>query len=177
MVKKAIIIVTFLTVSLLGVGSVLAHSYPWRDHASPFDFLFGNHIDMHQQSKILDNDELQGFFYIRFTGNFINGYPEAVHGQETVGWTLYGIPIKAKLVDLSPHPAWCVDPADLPQQAGYTHFHWLGSPEHDDDLVIGNMYDGYLMKLTARDTFIFEGFVVTRGIDTYSHNNIVTDCD
>ena len=28
------------------------------------------------------------------------------------------------------HPTWCVDPADLPKQRGYSHFHWLGSPAH-----------------------------------------------
>jgi hypothetical protein len=175
-IKKIIITLTFLTLSLLDVKSILAESYPWRDHAPPFDFLFGNHIDIHQQSKILGSGALQGFFYIRFTGNFINGYPEAVHGQDTGGWNIRGIPIKAKLVELSP-PTWCVDDADFPQQKGYTHFNWLGLPEDESSLSIGQTYNGYLMKLTARDTFFFGGFIVTPGIDFNSHNNIVTNCD
>lgn len=179
MIKKAIITLAFLILSLLDVQSILAESYPWREHAPPFDYLFGNHIDMHQQSRILGNGALQGFFYIRFTGHFINGYPEAMHGQDTVGWIISGISLKAKLVELSP-PTWCVDPAELPQQTGYTHFHWLGLPEDESGLIIGQTYDGYLIKLTARDTFFFEDFedfIVTPGVDSYSHNNIVTNCD
>lgn len=129
-IKNIIITLTLLTLSLLDVKSIPAENYPWRDHTPPFEFLFGNHIDMHEQSMILGNGRLQGFFYVSFTGKFIDGYPEAVHGEDIAGWIISGIPIKAKLVELSP-PTWCIDPADLPQQAGYTHFHWLGLPEDE----------------------------------------------
>jgi hypothetical protein len=77
------------------------------------------------------------------------------------------------------HPQWCVDPADLPREPGYTHFHWEDVSEHADGLEIDAAYDGFLMKLTAIDSFFFDafgGFFVTPGIDTDSHLNIQTDC-
>lgn len=38
-----------------------AGGYPWKDHARPFDFEFGNNIDTHQQSRIKANGERFGF--------------------------------------------------------------------------------------------------------------------
>jgi hypothetical protein len=78
------------------------------------------------------------------------------------------------------HPEWYIDPADLPPQPGYSHFHWLNESPHAGGLVIGQTYDGYLLKLTARDTFSFEhhgGFLVTPGIDEVTHANVVTELD
>ncbi len=99
----------------------------------------------------------------------------------TVGWILHGLPMSATLLQHGhgQHPLWCVDPADLPRQRGYSHFHWLGAPEHAHGLVVGQDYDGYLLKLTARESFFFQhhgGFVVRPGIDMATHGNIVTDC-
>ena len=41
-------------------------------HAEPYDFLFGNHIDTHQETKLKLKDgqpnSLKGFLYIIFTG-------------------------------------------------------------------------------------------------------------
>jgi hypothetical protein len=124
-------------------------------------------------------------------------------GQEcTVGWILDGIPIQATYLghEEGSHPQWYIDPAALPQQPGYSHFHWLGQPEHpggshggmsghsadssggmsghSGGLQVGQVYDGYLLKLTARDTFFFEhhgGFLVTPGIDVATHANVVTE--
>jgi hypothetical protein len=185
--KKVVVTLIFLTLTIFSVRSTLAKGYPWREHASPFDFLFGNHIDTHQQSKLVGKDQLKGFFYIKFTGNFQDGYPEATHAdctkvpdECTVGWTLHGVRIQAMLLENEPgqHPIWYVDSDDVPNQPGYTHFHWLGGPEHAHDLTVGEVYDGYLLKLTAVDTFFFQhhgGFLVTPGIDDITHANIVTD--
>jgi hypothetical protein len=165
-------------------------SYPWLNHAYPFDFLFENHIDTHQQTKLLKNRRLLGFFYIKYTGNITpEGYPEAKHGNcnETpdeckVGWVLHGIPVRATLVEKQEgqHPTWCVDPRLVPREKGFTHFHWLGQPEHAGDLTVGKEYDGYLLKLVAKERFFFDhhgGFFVNPGIDYETHANIVTDCD
>ena len=207
--RKVIAGLTLLSLLALGTVSVLAEGYGWRDHAAPFDFLFGNHLDTHQQSKVANKGKLEGFFYIRFTGDLTaDGVPIAKHadcnkvGDEcTVGWILDGIPIQATYLghEMGSHPQWYIDPAELPRQPGYSHFHWLGQPEHpggsgggmsghsgESDggmsghtggLVKGQVYDGYLLKLTARDTFFFEhhgGFYVTPGIDEATHANIVT---
>ncbi|MCA9896642.1 MAG: hypothetical protein H6654_04880 [Ardenticatenaceae bacterium] len=181
-----------LLISLFGLlvtGSVFAAGYAWRDHAAPYNFLFGNHIDTHQQSKVLRNGQLNGFLYIVYTGEEMDGVPAAMHGDCTmqpeacaVGWMLQGVPVQATLLDKpeGDHPQWCINKQDMPRQRGYSHFHWLGAPEHAGDLQIGEVYDGYLLKLTARATFFFEhhgGFLVTPGIDTETHANVVTNCE
>ena len=179
-----------LALIVFGTGFKSAQGYPWRDHARPFDFLFGNHIDTHQQSKIVGQDKLVGFLYIRFTGEYTpDGYPIAKHadcanvpGECTVGWILKGIPVEATYLghEHGQHPQWELDDDDIPRRPGYTHFHWLNESAHADGLVVGEEYDGYLLKLTARDTFFFEhhgGFLVTPGIDEATHANIVLDSD
>lgn len=186
--KKGIVLLAMAVLLVVGAGTALAEGYPWRDHARPFDFTFGNHIDTHQQSMIADGGLLKGFFYIRFTGEEQEGYPKAMHGNCnkkedcTVGWILDGLPMSATLIahGNDQHPTWCVDPNDLPKQPGYTHFHWLDEADHAGGLEIGEAYDGYLLKLTARETFFFQhhgGFYVDPGIDYETHANIVTDCE
>ena len=177
-----------LTMFLFATGFTPPEAYRWRDHAPPFDFMFGNHIDVHQQSQVTKGDKLEGFLYIKFTGEDTeDGYPIAEHAncekapdQCTVGWILDGIPIRATYRghEGKGHPQWLVDPADLPPQPGYTHFHWLNESAHAGGLTVGETYDGYLLKLTARDTFFFKhhgGFLVTPGIDEATHYNIVTE--
>ena len=194
--RKVIAGLTSVALLVLGTVSVLAEGYGWRDHAPPLDFLFDNHIDTHQQSKVAGKGKLEGFFYIRFTGDSTeDGTPIAKHAdcnkvsdQCTVGWILDGIPMQATYLghEKGSHPEWYIDPADLPPQPGYSHFHWLGKPDHPGkpepagELVKGETYQGYLLKLTARDTFFFEhhgGFLVTPGIDEVTHANIVLDSD
>ncbi len=188
--RKRILFSLFLALLLTISATALAGTgYPWRDHAHPFDFLFGNHIDTHQQGKTLGNGGYTGFFYIKFTGTVTeDGVPIATHGncsltpdECTVGWRLHGVPVQAMLMahGHGQHPTWCVDPADLPAQPGFSHFHWFGPPAHAHDIPIGSVYDGYLLKLTAVDTFFFDhhgGFLVTPGIDETTHANVVTDC-
>ena len=130
-----------------------------------------------------------GFFYITYTGNTVQGAPEAMHGDCsaaladcTVGWKLKGIATQATLVAKPEmgHPVWCMDPADMPRAPGYSHFHWLGAPEHAGHLEIGATYSGYLLKLTAQDRFYFRhhgGTLVTPGIDTVTHANVMVGCD
>lgn len=170
--------VTVLAVLLAIAGSALAAGHPWRDHAPPYDFRFGNHFDMHQQSQLVGNGQLQGFQYIEFTGAVTaQGVPVAIHGQATVGWEMYGIPGKATLVNLDmPHPTWCVDPANLPRQPGYVHFHWVGAPLTPSD--IGKQSQGFFLKHTAIETFYFPEHetLVTPSIDYNFAPNILTSC-
>jgi hypothetical protein len=187
--KKFTTLGVVLTLLILGTQVVLAEGYPWRNHRAPFDFLFGNHFDTHQQSRWLDDGLLAGHFYIKFTGsNTPDGVPIATHGDCnkptidcTTGWMLNGISMMARYQGHGGggHPTWCIDPDDLPAQPGYTHFHWLNESDHAGDLTVGETYEGVLLKLTARETFFFEhhgGFLVTPGIDYETHANIVTDC-
>jgi len=174
---------------VLAGGVAYAAGLEWRDHAAPFSFLFGNHIDAHQQSRVKDGN-LQGFFYIQLTGGHTtDGIPVAMHGDCTMspdacvaGWSIMGVPTTALLAGLDSmgHPLWCVDASTLAKRPGYSHFHWLGAPEHAGELDIGQEFQGYLLQLRAIDTFYFMehgGSLVTPGIDTTSHYNITTDCN
>ena len=187
--KKLSIVVSLILIFLL-VGAVFAsEGYPWRSHAEPYAFFFENHFDTHQQTQLNGKDQLGGFFYIRYTGveNEEYGVPEAEHGNCEqhddcrVGWKLKGVAVQATLVDKPEmaHPQWCIAPEDMPHSPGYSHFHWLGAPEHAGALEIGQTYDGYLLKLTAQDHFFFKhhgGFLVTPGIDIETHANVTVGC-
>lgn len=177
-IKYHLYAVTLFVVVLFSCN-VFAAGYPWSNHAHPYDFEFGNSFDSHQQSKI-SGDRLEGFFYITYTGFYVGDLPEATHGTETLGWILNGIQAQATLIanPAGQHPTWCLDSLDIPQSQGFTHFHWVGPVEHEY-LIVGDSYSGYLLKLTAIDSFFLShagGFEVLPGIDYYSHDNIVTDC-
>ncbi len=186
--RLALIGLFALLMTVAAAAAAPATGYRWAGHDKPFDFLFGNHIDTHQQT-LLAGGHLQGFFYIRFTGEVTaDGVPEATHAncnnvpdECSVGWILHGVPVQATYLghEHGQHPSWCVDPADLPAARGYSHFHWLNESPHAHDLTVGESYPGYLLKLTARDTFFFKhhgGFLITPGIETESHANVFTDC-
>lgn len=189
--KITISVIGLFAMLFLAVSPVMADfGLHWTDHAPPFDFFFDNHIDTHQQSRLVNRGKLNGFLYIRFTGDFTEeGIPIATHtncsqmpGECIPGWRLYGVPIQATLLDHQEgqFPTWCVDPDDIPIQPGYTHFHWLGQPEHPGGLTVGQTYDGFLLRLTALETFFFDhhgGFLVVPDVDYESHANVVTDCN
>lgn len=187
--KKLLSLPLVLLLLAATATAALAAGHPWGGHAAPYDFLFGNHIDTHQESKLVGKNGLQGFLYIRFTGETTeDGYPVAEHGNCaesgdcSAGWTLHGIRMTATYCGHpeDQHPQWAIPSEALPSQRGYSHFHWLGMPEHADGLQPGNQYDGYLLKLTARDTFFFRhhgGFLVTPGIDNDTHANVVDTCE
>jgi hypothetical protein len=168
--------------------------YPWRNHAAPFGFVFGNDIDTHQQTRRTRDGSLFGFFYVRFTGVATRDrYAVATHvdcnanPDCTVGWTLAGKPLTATfLYQVEPdHPVFLVARPDIPQPGAFAHFHWLGS------LPSSGAASGYLLQLTAVDRFCFihhgaedatssascrenGGVNVDPGIDIATHLNIVT---
>ena len=190
---KRLITLTTFVVSLLGAGPAAAF-YPWRNHAAPFPFLFGNDIDTHQQTQLKKDGSLSGYFYIHFTGVVTkDGYPVATHvdcsaSLCSVGWTLDGEPGNATFlyqVD-DDHPVYLVSRVDIPQPGAHAHFHWLGSLP---SAQVGT--SGFFLQLTAVDTFCFihhgadgaengktcrhnGGVAVNPGIDIATHLNIVT---
>jgi hypothetical protein len=116
-------------------GEAVATGYPWRDHAAPYDFLFGNEIDTHQQTRARVDGALAGFLYVHYTGeSTADGLPIALHEDCAtttcdVGWTVDGQPANAQFLYHVPddHPVWLVERADIPQPGAYGHFHWLGA--------------------------------------------------
>jgi hypothetical protein len=196
--KKLTMTLSTLALCLLGAGSAVAAGYPWKNHARPYDFLFENDIDTHQQTRETKRGDLLGFFYIHYTGvKTSDGYRVATHvdcnahmADCKVGWQLNGKPTTTATFlyhSVDDHPVWLVDRADIPQPGAYAHFHWLGdhpTPEDPDRA-------GYLLQLTAVDTFCFihhmadaasgdetcrdnGGIAVSVGIDIATHLNIVT---
>jgi hypothetical protein len=175
--------------SLFAVVSASASGLPWKDHQRPFDFTFGNHIDTHQQMQVLPDGSLFGYLYISFTGESDeNGIPIAQHKdcnaegvRCSVGWEIRGLPGEATFVShqMGDHPIWEVNRAELPTPGAYTHFHWLGWPEHAHELLpTGEPMPGYFIQLIAKDTFLFkhgnDQVLVTNGSDNATHINIVS---
>jgi len=199
MTKKTVIFLIALLVLLFGNTVAQAEQsetgYPWGNHTEPYDFLFGNLIDNHQQTQLLPSDSLVGYIYIRFTGEETDGIPIAVRADCTdpsldcrVGWVVRGVPIQATLVQKAPRK-WKVDASTLPKSPGYNHFHWVGSPMKPCGLILDDgetsvLYNGYLLKRTAVQQFYWlggsgnddhNGRLVNPGIDP--HSNIVTSWD
>ena len=194
--KRLMLVLTILLSCMLNAGSAMAAGYPWKNHAGPYNFLFGNDIDAHQQTRLQKSGDLFGFFYIKFTGiDTSDGYPVATHVDCnatpgcTVGWIMRGDPGSATFLYHveTEHPVWLVNRADIPQPGAHAHFHWLG-----DSMPMPNQppMDGYFLELQAVDTFCFihhmadsasagktcrdnSGVVVTPGIDIATHVNIV----
>jgi hypothetical protein len=183
-------------------GSAWSAEPDWQvDHVLPFSFLFGTHIDSHQQSQLLHNGDIYGFLYITYTGEVTpEGYPVARHcGDDTpanacvIGWFLNGKPGKATfLYHNMDHPVWLVDSRnDIPQPGSHAFFHWITDQSTDPrpvtdarcnaamppELEPGAVCPGYFIELRALKRFAFEHggerILVDPGIDISTHLNIV----
>jgi len=181
--KKALSVIFVFSMIVMWATPALAAGYPWGNHAAPFDFLFGNEIDSHQQSKAVGAARLQGFLYIHYTGETVNGVPVAEHTDCNAmpeacfaGWAFQGVKMEARLVSADMLPVFCTDARVLAKLPGFSHFHWIGDPMMGMDLVPGQVYQGYLMRMVAQSKFYFRHHetltLVTPGVDTVSHANI-----
>lgn len=194
MKRFTFLLATLTLVSASGLASA-TDLYPWRNHAAPFGFVFGNDFDNHQQTRRTRDLSLFGFFYIQFTDVVTKDrYRVATHvdcnaaADCTVGWTLNGKPVRATLLyePEHDHPVFLVNRPDIPQPGAHAHFHWLGAKPS-----LGQSIDGFLLQLTAVDRFCFihheaesatssetcrgnGGVAVDPGIDIATHLNIVT---
>jgi hypothetical protein len=173
-------------------GEAHATGYPWRGHAAPYDFLFGNEIDTHQQTREASDGALSGFLYVHYTGAVTSdGLAVAEHDDCAtttcdVGWTIDALPATGTFLYHPPddHPVWLVKRPDIPQPGAYAHFHWYGP------VITGEPQQGYLLELRAVARFCFVhhdagasgdgscrargGVAVVPGIDIATHVNIVT---
>ena len=50
--KNVNILMAMLGASILTAGSASANGKSWNDQLYPYDFIFGNHIDTHQQTGV-----------------------------------------------------------------------------------------------------------------------------
>ncbi len=173
----------------------------FRDHARPFTFLFGNHLDTHQETFRAPDGSLTGLLYVTRTGEVTpGGYPVVRHcGPETppracfAGWILRAKPGAAVfLYQERDHPVWLTPRSDIPQPGAFAHFHWITSQSTDprpvtdprceaempSELVSGAACPGYFIELIAISRFAFEHegqrILVDPGIDIATHLNMVT---
>lgn len=190
--KRMISVVAVAIAAATMAGESRAAGYPWKDHAAPYDFVFGNEIDTHQQTRTTRTGGLSGFFYVHYTGaTTADGLPVADHDDCSmvacdVGWLIRGVPAPAAFLYHAEHdhPVWLVDRRDIPQPGAFAHFHWLG----EMPTSAGEVKDGYLLELQAVASFCFihhaeaetgtcderGGVAVRPGIDIATHVNIVT---
>jgi len=188
MIKKFAILMLLISLGLSGISTVQAEGSDtgrlWKDHAKPYDFMFENLIDNHQQMKLQKDGRLHGFIYIQFTGETIDGVPVAKRADCTnplldcrVGWEVIGIPVSdVKLSQRGPR-LWDLNQASLTVDSEYVHFQWVGTPKKPCGLTVGFEYDGYLFKRTAATTFYWlggnpgkeVGRLVTPGVDLHTN--------
>ena len=119
------------------------------------DFVFGNHIDTHQVTKLKSKKgvpkNVKGDFLIIFTGDIdrasglpIGRHPRGAAQNEEcgvdldceVGWDIKAVPGEATFlfhsgVNGDDHPVWLVNRVQIPQPGSFTHFHWITSASND----------------------------------------------
>ncbi len=148
--KKATLLVSLLALTwstAQAVGNTVLHK-------DPFNFLMGNHIDSHLETRLESDGSLKGRFYIYFTGETdeATGLPIARHprgaGEHNeecgvdpvdcvVGWHVRALPAEAVFLSHSgvngdDHPVWLINTRNgMPQPGSYTHFHWITSTSSD----------------------------------------------
>jgi len=150
------LITTALTAIIMTLAGSVAQAVGNQElHGNPFTFLFGNHLDTHQEARLNNDGSLKGRLYIYFTGEMdeASGLPVARHprgpGQHSeecgvdpidclVGWEIKAVPADAKFLSHSgvngdDHPIWMISSrTDIPQPGSYTHFHWITWASTDD---------------------------------------------
>jgi hypothetical protein len=127
-------------VFLVYAASARADLFPdWTNHAWPFTYLFGNHIDTHQQTRLLSNGQLFGYFYIIYLDENndgqtdidpVSGLPIATHPRSSlgeicgqtvnceVGWIMRGMQGNTKFLfhngvnSGEDHPVWMANRTD-----------------------------------------------------------------
>ncbi len=115
--------------TLLSPAVAAAGERTWQDHRNPYAFLFGNHIDTHQELKYVEDNpgELHGYLYVFDSGDTTaSGLPILRHCTKpehyaagcVAGWKLRALPCIPEhndcqamyLYHYHDHPPWLVCP-------------------------------------------------------------------
>jgi hypothetical protein len=147
--------------------SITGEGKPWRNHAVPWDFMFGNPIDDNHEFKMTGNNRLVGFMYVSFTSG-----DTATGGTDAVAWNVHGIYGEAHWD--TTESIWVVSGDDIPRGEGYVHWHYMGDLETAQGLESA---PGYFLKHVALYDFYFEpqSRWVTEGIDYDFPNNYIVE--
>ncbi len=112
----------------------------WHNHANPYTFLTGTHIDTHLEVRLMNDGKVMGFFYVTWRDQDgdgvtdidpVSGLPEAQHCSRQehydagcfAGWTVVAEPCireyngctAAVLYHNHDHPVWLIGAADDPR--------------------------------------------------------------
>lgn len=103
--QKRFVWLVIVVLSLFIAAAASGKDRYWSDHATPFDFLFGNHIDTHQETRLFENGastgDLKGWLYVFDSGETLpDGTPVLRHCTETAhyeagcvaGWKVEATP-------------------------------------------------------------------------------------
>jgi hypothetical protein len=175
-----------LTIVFSGILATLfmtasqASGLRWHDHAYPYTFLFGNHIDTHQETRLNKDGSLDGFFYVVHLdqdGDGVldtadDGIPIKRHCTKPehyptceVGWQIRAVPCIKEingcttmfLYHKHDHPVWLVGPY-LRTMEDETFLSGSrppipqpGSPGHVHWLTEGAEHEGTLLPSSLAD--------------------------
>ncbi len=127
--RKVMGVLVVVLLSVLAAGAAPDEGRFWQDHARPYDFLFGNHIDTHQETRLMERGRnmgnLRGWFYVYDSGETLDdGTPVLRHctGAEhyaagcVAGWEIEAKPCIEEvngcratfLYHDDDHPVWLV---------------------------------------------------------------------
>ena len=130
--KKLTITLAGLLTTFLITASV-ASGFRWNDHRFPYTFLFGNHIDTHQETRLNKDGSLDGFFYVVHLDQDDDGMLDtaddgtpikrhctmAEHYPDCeVGWHIRAVPCIEEINECTAmflyhkhdHPVWLIGP-------------------------------------------------------------------
>ena len=163
---------------IFSAGQGIAADKTWSDHARPYSFLFGNHIDTHQELFlwpfnvfIYNKGDLSGWLYVFDSGETLDdGTPVLKHctKQEhydqgcVAGWRLHGKPCIEEanscramfLYHDDDHPVWLVNPS-VDQQGNVRGsrqpIYQPGSFTHMHWLTEGSLREGRFLPSSLSD--------------------------
>lgn len=129
--NKHFLCVVVAAITLMNSPFVFALDRNWNNHAAPFTFLFGNHIDTHQETRLIHHrfarGDLRGLFYVFDSGDILpDGTPVLKHCTNAehyaagcvAGWRISAKPCIAEvngceamlLYHFHDHPVWMLNP-------------------------------------------------------------------
>jgi hypothetical protein len=142
-----------IVTSLLAAVIVIAPVFAGGAGAAEARFLFGNHVDGHQVTRLVVSRGgepvlLTGALLIVFTGETdpASGLRIARHPHHdevcatavdcVVGWLIAARPGLAEFlhhtgVNGEDHPVWLLNRRTVPQPGSFTHFHWISADSTD----------------------------------------------
>lgn len=163
---------------LLPVQATFALDKTWGGHAAPYSFLFGNHIDSHQELFLwpvnllgFERGDLSGWFYVFDSGETLDdGTPILRHCTSqahydagcVAGWRMHGKPCMDTvngcramfLYHYDDHPVWLLDPHidDSGNLRGSRqHIYQPGSFTHMHWLTEGSTHEGNFLPSSLTD--------------------------